>query len=78
MSKKQQRMPQTADGKRISLSGQVNGGNGHYSPSGLLSGYIAQGAVPGLIYALTMNGYMVLCPEIKRREMRCLKIGRNH
>lgn len=59
MSKKQQRMPRTVDGKRISLSGQVNGGNGHYSPSGLLSWYFAQPPIAGLTYVLTAAGYVV-------------------
>ena len=59
MSEKQQRMPQTADGKRISLPGQVNGGNGHYSPSGLLSWYLAQPPIAGLTYVLTATGYVI-------------------
>ena len=46
--------------KKTSASGRADGENGRYSSSGLRSGYIAQGAVPGLIYALTMNGYTVL------------------
>ncbi len=46
--------------KKMSTSGRADGENGCYSSSGLRSGYIAQGAVPALIYALTMNGYIVL------------------
>ena len=59
MPKKQERMPQTVDGKRISLSGQVNRGNGHYSPSGLLSWYFAQPRIAGLTYVLTATGYVI-------------------
>lgn len=46
--------------KKMSASGRADGENRRYSSSGLRSEYIAQGAVPRLTYALTMNGYIVL------------------
>ncbi len=46
--------------KQVGPSGRANGGNGPGSSSGLGSGHITQGPVPGLMYALTMNGYVVL------------------
>ena len=46
--------------KKMRASGRADGENGRYSSSGLRPGYIAQGAVPRLTYALTMNGYIVL------------------
>ena len=60
MSENQKRMLETAASKKMSASGRADGENGRYSSSGLRSGYIAQGAVPRLTYALTMNGYIVL------------------
>ena len=60
MSENQKRMLETAASKKMSASGHANEENGRYSSSGLRSGYIAQGAVPRLTYALTMNGYIVL------------------
>ena len=53
-------LPGMPAGKKMSASGRADGENGRYSSSGLRSGYIAQGAVPGLTYALTINGYIVL------------------
>ncbi len=46
--------------KRTTPSGREDGENGRRSSSGLRSEYMAQGPVPGLMYALTMNGYIVL------------------
>ena len=46
--------------EKMSPSGREDGGNARGSSSGLGSGHIAQGPVPGLMYALTMNGYIVL------------------
>ncbi len=45
--------------KKMSPSGRADGENAR-SSSGLGSGHVAQGPVPGLMYALTMNGYIVL------------------
>ncbi len=47
-------------GRKMSPSGREDGENARGSSSGLGSGYITQGPVPGLMYALTMNGYVVL------------------
>lgn len=46
--------------KKMSPSGREDGENARGSSSELGSGHVGQGPVPGLIYALTMNGYVVL------------------
>jgi len=46
--------------KKMSPSRREDGENTRGSSSGLGSGHITQGPVPGLMYALTMNGYVVL------------------
>ena len=60
MAEKQKRTLEMAASKKMSASGHANEGNGDCSSSGLRSGHIAQGTVPGWTYALTMNGYIVL------------------
>ncbi len=40
-----------------------NGKNGHHSSPGGLSWYFAQRAMPGLVYAATMNGYVAAGPD---------------
>jgi len=47
-------------GEKIYPSNRTNGQNGHYPSSGPFSWYSAQCAEPGLTYALTTNGYVVL------------------
>ena len=47
-------------GEKIYPSNRANGQNGHYPSSGPFSWYSAQCAEPGLTYALTTNGYVVL------------------
>jgi len=60
MLEEQEKPLATQARRKTSASGREEGENGRYYSSELRSGYIAQGAVPGLIYALTMNGYIVL------------------
>jgi len=50
-------MAMPAEGRMICCMG-ANGKNGHHSSPGRLSWYFAQRAMPGLIYAATMNGYV--------------------
>ena len=59
MAEKQKTTLEMADSKQVSLSGQANGGNGHYSSSGLLSWYFAQPPIAGPTYVLTTTGYVV-------------------
>jgi len=60
MSETQKKPLEMQARKKMSASGRADGENGRYSSSGLCSTYIAQGAVLGLMYALTMNGYIAL------------------
>jgi hypothetical protein len=46
--------------QRKSLEMAANGRNGHHSRPEVPSWYLAQPAVPGLVYVLTGNGYVVL------------------
>jgi len=50
-----------ADGK-MACCIEANGKNGHRSSSAGLSWYFAQRAMPGLVYAATMNGYVASGP----------------
>ena len=51
-----------ADG-RMSCCVGANGKNGRHSSPGALSWYFAQRAMPGLVYAATMNGYVASGPD---------------
>ena len=46
--------------QKKSLEMAANGRNGHHSRPEVLSRYLAQPAIPGLVYVLTGNGYVVL------------------
>ena len=60
MFKDRKNVPGMQVGRKRSPSRREDGENGPGSSSGLGSGHITQGPVPGLMYALTMNGYVVL------------------
>lgn len=54
-------MAMPADG-RIACCAEANEKKGHRTSPAGLSWYFAQRALPGLIYAATMNGYVVSGP----------------
>ena len=56
-----------ADGRMICCVG-ANGKNRHRSSSAGLSWYFAQRAMPGLVYAATMNGYVAYGPDKGGKE----------
>ena len=60
MSENQKKILEMLASKKMGGSGRANGKNGRYSSSGGLSWYFAQRAVPELVYALTINGYVLL------------------
>ena len=60
MFRDRKNVPGMQVGRKMSPSRREDGENARGSSSGLGSGHIAQGPVPGLMYALTMNGYVVL------------------
>jgi hypothetical protein len=44
--------------ERMMCCARANGRNRQHSSVGMLSWYFAQSAMPGLVYAATMNGYV--------------------
>lgn len=60
MAENQKKAMGTQSRERTGLSGQGNGHNGRHSSPGPLSWYSAQRPEPGLTYALTTNGYVML------------------
>ena len=60
MAENKKRTLEMQAGEKIYPSNRGNGHNGHYPSSGPFSWYSAQCAEPGLTYALTTNGYVVL------------------
>jgi len=58
MSDKQKRMRWMPGDKKSSGAGGTDEGNGRHPSSGLLAWYFTQREVPGLKYALTINGYV--------------------
>jgi len=60
MSRIRKRISGMAASRRMSASDWGGGENEHYTSSGPLSWYFAQPEAPGLTYALTMNGYLIL------------------
>jgi len=60
MAQNRKRTMEMQAGGKIYPSNRANGHNGHYPSSGPFSWYSAQCAEPGLTYALTTNGYVVL------------------
>ena len=60
MSRIQKRILGMAANRKMSASDWGGRENGHYTSSGLLSWYFARPETPGLTYALTVNGYVLL------------------
>lgn len=60
MCENQKKILEMPASEKMRVSGRANGENGRYSSSGRLSWYFAQRGVPGLIYALAINGYALL------------------
>ena len=60
MAENKKSMMERQPGKEIGLTGRANGQNGRHPSPGALSWYAAQRPAPGLSYALTNNGYVVL------------------
>ena len=56
-----------ADGRMVCCAGG-NEKNGDRSSSAGLSWYFAQRAMPGLVYAATMNGYVAYGPDKGGKE----------
>jgi len=60
MFEKQIKTQQVLRCKDMSISDQANEADGLHSSSGVLSWRFAQGALPEVKYALTINGYVIL------------------
>ena len=60
MFEKQIKTQQVLGCKDMSISDRANEADGLRSSSGVLSWRFAQGALPEVKYALTVNGYMIL------------------
>jgi hypothetical protein len=60
MNKRNIEMHPVAGSEDINVSERANEPNEHRSSSGLFCWYFAQPAMPGLKYALTINGYAIL------------------
>ena len=58
MSENQKKILEMRASKKMGDSDRANGKNGRHSSSWGLSWYFAQPAIPGLIYGLTINGYV--------------------
>jgi len=60
MFDKQIKTQQVLGCKDMSICDRANEEDGLHSSSGILSWRFAQGALPEVKYALTVNGYMIL------------------
>ena len=60
MFEKQIKTQQVLGCKDMSISDRANEADGLHSSSGVLAWRFAQGALPEVKYALTVNGYMIL------------------
>lgn len=60
MTGNDRRVMETQSRQSRTLASRGNGRNGHHTPQGPLSWYSAQRTDPGMAYALTMNGYVIV------------------
>jgi len=60
MAQNKKRTLEMQAGEKMFPSNRANGQNEHHSSSGPFSWYSAQRPKPGMTYALTTNGYVLL------------------
>jgi hypothetical protein len=60
MNGNEKKTMETQSRQNTAMASRGNGGNGRHTAEGPLSWYSAQHTAPGMAYALTMNGYVVV------------------